>query len=334
MRAVCCREPGRHQEIEVEPPAVPQGWARVGIAYVGICGTDYHIFEGTHPFLNYPRVIGHELSGRVIDPGASGLKAGDPVVINPYLNCGTCVACRSGTPNCCETLKVLGVHIDGGMTEEIVVPPDHLYPASHIDLRDAAMVEFLAIGAHAVRRSEIAAGARVLVIGAGPIGLGTAIFARIAGGTVTILDAAPDKVSSARGLGFDAYALGEVDGAAFAGVRRTGFDTVLDATGSLRSMAAAITYVRNGGSLTLVGVTSGDLVWPDSEVHRRELTIRASRNATRADFDLVMDSIARGLVPTSKLATHATDLAHVCELMPSWAKDRGGLIKATVQIAA
>src|SRR3569833_649270 len=214
MRALCCGEPGKLELIDVPPPKAPPGWARVAIAYVGICGTDYHIFEGTHPFLAYPRIIGHELSGRIVEPGGSGLEPGDAVVINPYLNCGTCAACRSGTPNCCETLKVLGVHIDGGMTEEIVVPPDHLYPASHIDLRDAAMVEFLAIGAHAVRRSEIAAGARVLVIGAGPIGLGTAIFARIAGGTVTILDAAPDKVASARGLDFDAYALGEVDGAA------------------------------------------------------------------------------------------------------------------------
>jgi 2-desacetyl-2-hydroxyethyl bacteriochlorophyllide A dehydrogenase len=332
MRALCCVEPGRLDVIDVPPPQAPAGWARVAIAYVGICGTDYHIFEGTHPFLNYPRVIGHELSGRVVEPGDSGLKAGDAVVINPYLNCGTCVACRTGSPNCCETLKVLGVHTDGGMTEEIVVPPDHLYPTGGIELRDAAMVEFLAIGAHAVRRSEIHKGARVLVIGAGPIGLGTAIFARIAGGEVTILDAAQDKVASARGLGFSAAELSEVDGEAFKRARGTGFDIVLDATGSLRSMAGAIAYVRNGGALTLVGVTSGDLVWPDSEVHRRELTIRASRNATKEDFTHVMTSIEAGLVPTAKLATHATGFDKVAEFLPLWAKDRSGLIKAIVRL--
>ena len=332
MRALCCVEPGKLELIDVPPPKAPPGWARVAIAYVGICGTDYHIFEGTHPFLAYPRIIGHELSGRIVEPGDSGLEPGDAVVINPYLNCGTCVACRSGTPNCCETLKVLGVHIDGGMTEEIAVPPDHLYPAGNIALRDAAMVEFLTIGAHAVRRSEISAGQRALVSGAGPIGLGTAIFAEIAGAQVTVLDAAADKVAAARGLGFSASELSEVNGEAFKLARGTGFDIVLDATGSLRSMAAAISYVRNGGALTLVGVTSGDLVWPDSEVHRRELTIRASRNATEADFMHVMRSIETGRVPTTKLATHATDLDKVSQLLPQWAKDRSGLIKAIVEI--
>jgi 2-desacetyl-2-hydroxyethyl bacteriochlorophyllide A dehydrogenase len=332
MRALCCVEPGRLELIEVPPPKTPAGWARVAIAYVGICGTDYHIFEGTHPFLAYPRVIGHELSGRVVEPGESGPEPGAAVVINPYLNCGICAACRGGTPNCCETLKVLGVHIDGGMTEEIAVPPDHLYPAGNIALRDAAMVEFLAIGAHAVRRSEIGAGQRALVIGAGPIGLGTAIFAQIAGAQVTVLDAAPDKVASARRLGFSASELKQVENDDFKRSRATGFDIVLDATGSLRSMAAAIGYVRNGGALTLVGVTSGDLVWPDSEVHRRELTIRASRNATEADFMHVMRSIETGRVPTARLATHATDLGSVSQLLPLWAKDRSGLIKAIVEV--
>lgn len=332
MRALCCVEPGRLELIEVAPPELPEGWARVAVAHVGICGTDYHIFEGTHPYLAYPRVIGHELSGRIVEPGDSGLKAGDPVVINPYLSCGRCEACRHGTPNCCENIKVLGVHTDGGMTEQIAVPPDNLYRADGLDLTDAAMVEFLAIGAHAVRRSEIEPGQRVLVIGGGPIGLGTAIFARIAGGDVTVLDAADDKVAAARGFGFRAAGLGDVEGEAFKTARRTGFDVVLDATGSLRSMAAAVNYVRNGGSLTLVGVTSGDLVWPDGEVHRRELTIRASRNATDVDFRHVMDSIRNGAVPAKQLATHATDLDHVADRLPGWAKDRSGLIKAIVTI--
>src|SRR3569623_962497 len=129
MRALCCVEPGKLELIDVPLPAAPAGWARVASAYVGICGTDYHIFEGTHTFLAYPRIIGHELSGRIVQPGDSGLNHGDAVVINPYLNCGSCAACRSGTPNCCETPQVPVVHIDGGMTEEIAVPPDHPYPA-------------------------------------------------------------------------------------------------------------------------------------------------------------------------------------------------------------
>src|SRR6185312_5757652 len=184
------------------------------------------------------------------------------------------------------------------MTEEIVVPPGNLYRADGLDLTDAAMVEFLAIGAHAVRRSQIEPGQRVLVIGGGPIGLGTAIFARIAGGDVTVLDAADDKVDASRGFGFRAAGPSEVEGDAFKAARRTG----------------------------------GDLVWPDGEVHRRELTIRSSRNATDVDFRHVMDSIRNGSVPAKKLATHATDLDHVADRLPGWAKDRSGLIKAIVTI--
>src|SRR3569833_2900082 len=110
MRALCCVEPGKLELIDVPLPAAPAGWARVAIAYVGICGTEYHNFEGTHPFLAYPRIIGHELSGRIVQPGDCGLNPGDAVVISPYLNCGTCASCRSVTPNCCETLHLLGVH--------------------------------------------------------------------------------------------------------------------------------------------------------------------------------------------------------------------------------
>jgi len=332
MQALSVEAPGRTRLVEVARPELHAGWVRVGIAYVGICGTDYHIFEGTHPFLEYPRIIGHELSGRVLDPGDSALSIGAAVVINPYLNCGHCPACLSGTPNCCETLKVLGVHTDGGMTEEIVMPAKNLYPATGISLRDAAMVEFLCIGAHAVRRTELSGKHRALVIGAGPIGLGTAVFARIAGAEVTLLDAADDKIAAAAEMGFAAFNLSQVEDEAFKTRRASGFDAVLDATGSLRSMAAALLYARNGGALTLVGVTSGDLVWPDAEVHRREMTIRASRNATDTDFRHVMDSIRAGLVPTDALATHSTDLDHVATDLARWSHDRTGLIKAIVTI--
>jgi len=332
MQALSVEAPGRTRLVEVARPELHAGWVRVGIAYVGICGTDYHIFEGTHPFLEYPRIIGHELSGRVLDPGDSALSIGAAVVINPYLNCGHCPACLSGTPNCCETLKVLGVHTDGGMTEEIVMPAKNLYPATGISLRDAAMVEFLCIGAHAVRRTELSGKHRALVIGAGPIGLGTAVFARIAGAEVTLLDAADDKIAAAAEMGFAAFNLSQVEDEAFKTRRASGFDAVLDATGSLRSMAAALLYARNGGALTLVGVTSGDLVWPDAEVHRREMTIRASRNATDTDFRHVMDSIRAGLVPTDALATHSTDLDHVASDLARWSHDRTGLIKAIVTI--
>jgi 2-desacetyl-2-hydroxyethyl bacteriochlorophyllide A dehydrogenase len=332
MRAILCPEPGKLTLVDIGRPELKSGWVRVAIRHIGICGTDYHIFEGTHPMLHYPRIMGHELSGVVTDPNGSDFASGDPVVINPYLNCGHCPACLEGKTNCCETLSVIGVHSDGGMTEEIVMPAGNLYPARDLTLQQAAMIEFLAIGAHAVRRTEIKPGQRVLVVGSGPIGLGTAFFAKIAGGDVTVVDAAADKVAITRELGFRTFNVSEVDGAEFTAQKKSGFDAVLDATGSIRAMNASIFHVRSGGAYTLVGVIKGDLVWPDSEVHRRELTIRGSRNATKQDFDHVMDSIRRGLVPTDRLATHATGLDQVVTDLPRWVHERDGLIKAIITV--
>lgn len=332
MRAISCVAPNQLALVDAPRPELQNGWVRVAIRHVGICGTDYHIFEGNFPYFEYPRIIGHELSGTVIDPNGAPLQAGDPVVINPYVNCGHCPACREGRANCCETLKVIGVHADGGMADEIVIPAQNLYPAVGISLRDAAMVEFLAIGAHAVRRSEVKSGQRAVVIGSGPIGLGVAFMAKIAGADVTVIDAAPDKIEATRGLGFPTFAPDQLEGEEFMAIKRSGFDAVYDATGSIRAMNASIFHTRNGGTYTLVGVIKGDLVFPDAEVHRRELTIRASRNATKADFEAVMAAIRSGGIPTDKLATHATSIERVPVDMPVWAHDRTGLIKAIVTL--
>ncbi len=143
---------------------------------VGICGTDYHIYEGKHPFLEYPRVMGHELAVEVVEaPVGFGLSVGEVAVVNPYLSCGACIACRRGKPNCCVRISVLGVHRDGGMAGAAGCPPSNLIRADGLGLDACATVEFLAIGAHAVRRrAPLPAEDRVLIVGAGPIGLGVA----------------------------------------------------------------------------------------------------------------------------------------------------------------
>ncbi|WP_421589988.1 zinc-binding alcohol dehydrogenase family protein [Shinella sp. M27] len=336
MKAVVCVEPGRLEAAERERPAVPHGWARVAVSHVGICGTDYHIFEGKHPFLEYPRIMGHEVSATVIEPGASGLAAGIPVVVNPYISCGTCVACRKGKPNCCTAIRVLGVHTDGAFCEEITVPAENLYPAEGLSLEAAATVEFLAIGAHAVRRSLAPAGSRALVIGAGPIGLGTALFSRIAGHDVTLMDTSQERLAmAAERFGFTS---GLVAGAAAADeVSRVtdgdGFDVVFDATGYGKSMEAAFGYVAHGGALVLVSVVKDEIRFSDPEFHKREMMLIGSRNATRVDFEHVMASIRAGHVPIEALVTHRTTLDAVPADLSRWATDKAGLIKAVVCVA-
>lgn len=339
MKAAICSEPGRLDMIDRPAPgSPPKGWARLAVSHVGICGTDYHIFEGKHPYLEYPRVMGHEISATVIEPGEGvSLTPGTPVIVNPYLSCSTCVACLKGKPNCCTAIKVLGVHTDGALCEEILVPETNLYPAGDLSLEAAATVEFLAIGAHAVRRSLAPAGSRALVIGAGPIGLGTALFSRIAGHQVTLLDASAERLQmAAERLGFaDGILAG--DGALDAVLSATGgdgFDVVFDATGFGGSMEKSFSFVAHGGCLVFVSVVKCDIRFSDPEFHKREMMLVGSRNATRQDFEHVAASIRAGHVPVSSLITHRTTLDAVITDLPRWAHEKTGLIKAVVKISA
>jgi 2-desacetyl-2-hydroxyethyl bacteriochlorophyllide A dehydrogenase len=338
MKAVLCREPGVLDLVERPSPEKPApGWVRLAVSHVGICGTDYHIFEGKHPFLEYPRVMGHEISATVLEAGDGvALAVGTPVIVNPYLSCGTCVACRQGKANCCTNIKVLGVHTDGAFCEEINVPAGNLYAAKGLSLEAAATVEFLAIGAHAVRRSMAPSGSRSLVIGAGPIGLGAAIFSRIAGHEVTLLDTSAERLAmAAERFGFTSGIIAN-DGTADAVKAKTdgdGFDVVFDATGYGPSMEKAFLYVAHGGALVLVSVVKDDIRFSDPEFHKREMMVIGSRNATRVDFEHVADSIAKGLVPIDQLITHRTTLADAPRDLARWAHEKSGLIKAVIKVA-
>jgi len=337
MKAVICPEPGRLDIIDRPAPgAPPKGWARLAVSHVGICGTDYHIFEGKHPYLEYPRVMGHEISATVLEPGEGvSLAPGTPVIVNPYLSCGTCVACRKDKPNCCTAIKVLGVHTDGALCEEILVPETNLYAAGDLSLEAAATVEFLAIGAHAVRRSLAPAGSRALVIGAGPIGLGTALFSRIAGHQVTLLDASAERLEmAAERLGFaDGILAGEgVLEGVLSATGGDGFDVVFDATGFGGSMEKSFLFVAHGGCLVFVSVVKDDIRFSYPEFHKREMMLVGSRNATRQDFEHVAASIRAGHVPVESLITHRTTLDAVVTDLPRWAHEKAGLIKAVVKV--
>lgn len=336
MKAIVCVEPGKLERREVPPPAPREGWIAIDMRAIGVCGTDLHIFEGTHPFLQYPRIMGHELSAVVAEgSGNDSLPPGTPVVVNPYLVCGTCIACRKGRFNCCMTLQCLGVHTDGGMTERIVLPEGNLYPAGDLPERDIAMVEFLAIGAHAVRRSATGKGERALVVGMGPIGIGTALFARAAGADVTVLDVSEGRLAFARDkLGF-ANQIQAGPGAVSEARRLTGsefYDCVFDATGNARAMEASLAFVAHAGKLVFVGVLNADLTFPDPELHKREIDLLASRNALKADFDRVMAAIRAGDIPTGAINTHSARLDDLPEAMPAWLASDAPPVKAILTL--
>jgi 2-desacetyl-2-hydroxyethyl bacteriochlorophyllide A dehydrogenase len=335
IEALVCLEPGKLQ-IEKRPsPQAAPGHVLVRPRCVGICGTDYHIFEGKHPFLNYPRVMGHELAVEVVTsaPG-SGTETAEIFAVNPYLSCGHCIACRNGKPNCCVKISVLGVHQDGGLAGLLSLPADNLVPASGLTADQCAMVEFLAIGAHAVRRGSVTRKDRVLVVGAGPIGLGVALFAGFAGGKVAVLDLDRGRSSAAKSLLGVATISGEDDitNAVEAMTDAEGFDVVFDATGNTSAMVKGFDHVAHGGHYILVSVVKDPITFMDPDFHRKEMTLLGSRNATSEDFERVIAAIRDGMVPVDHIITHRTDLFGAVQDIPRWATDKSGLIKAVVEL--
>ena len=266
-------------------------------------------------------------------PGAPFV-AGETVVVNPYLFCGTCVACRAGKPNCCVRISVLGVHRDGGMAELLSLPARNLVRADGLSADQCATVEFLSIGAHAVRRSGIAGGDNVLVVGAGPIGLGAAIFARLSGGKVAIFDRDAERAAAAQSIAGVAAlpASGDAREAVADWTNGDGFDVVLDATGSPVAMEAGFDLVAHGGRYVLVSVVKDTITFRDPDFHRREMTLFASRNALSVDFERVIAAIRAGDVPVDRLITQRTTLAGAVADIPRWATQKSGLIRALIEI--
>jgi 2-desacetyl-2-hydroxyethyl bacteriochlorophyllide A dehydrogenase len=327
--ALVCLEPGRLKVVKRPGPQAGPGHALVRPRRVGICGTDYHIFEGKHPFLEYPRVMGHELAVEVVQAPVQGrLAPGEIGVVVPYLSCGGCKACRAGKPNCCVSLSVLGVHQDGGLAELLSVPAGNFIPAHGLGVDECACIEFLAIGAHAVRRGTVTTGDEVLVVGAGPIGLGVALFARLAGASIAVSDRDAERAAAVGSLiGVNVVSL--ESGARDLTDR---FDVVFDATGNAAAMEQEFGFVAHGGRYVLVGVVTGSITFRDPDFHRKETTLLGSRNATAGDFERVIAAIRDGEVPTGRLITHRTRLEDAVRDIPVWATQKTGLIKALIEI--
>ena len=335
MKALLCDEPGRLSLVDRPRPARGDGEVLVRIRHVGICGTDFHIFGGRHPFLEYPRVMGHELSGTVEDPGDGHLTAGQPVYIVPYLSCGTCAACRKGLSNACQNIRVLGVHCDGGMAEFLSVPAQNVIPTGDIPLADAAMIEFLAIGAHGIRRGAVSDTDRMLVTGSGPIGMSAVLFAKARGAHVTVMDMREDRLAFALDqLGTDAVLLADA-GAEAEAARMTGgdgFDVVVDATGAAAPIERGFGFLAHGARYVLLSVVRENISFSDPEFHKREATLLASRNALAEDFAEVVRQMQAGRIPTRALNTHRGALADAATLIPDWTRPEAGVIKAILDV--
>ena len=322
MKQIVLEAPGRFTEREVQAPIAAAGQALVQIEKVGVCGSDFHAFAGSHPIYTYPRIIGHELSGVVVEAPANekGIQSGDRCAIEPYMSCGKCRACEIGRNNCCERIRILGIHVDGGMQEFLSVPLVLLHKSNRLSLDQLALVETLGIGAHAVMRSGLKEGEEALIVGAGPIGIAVAQFAAAVGAKVHLVEKSEWRRAFVESLGYTASLTPEDRQA----------DAVFDATGSAVAMGKSLGQVATGGRLVYVGLTRDQVCIDDSVFHRKEVTLLASRNSHR-QFPRIIQLIEEGKIDTSRWVTDRLSLAEVAsqfQLLPN----RQSLIKAIVDV--
>lgn len=336
MRAIECLSPGELRLVSRPEPEPSPGEVLLRIRRVGVCGTDFHIYKGDQPFVAYPRIMGHELAAEVVANNGSGpLKPGDLVCVLPYIACGECIACRRGKRNCCVNIAVLGVHSDGGLAEFLCVPERCAVKADGVGLDALAMTEFLSIGLHAVRRAGIEGGERALIVGAGPIGLGAALFAELSGAEITIVDVSDRRLAACRDILPSAHTLHAGDALSSRLAALTDgnfFDVVFDATGNRAAMEKGFQYVAHGGAYVLISIVQGDIAFNDAEFHKRETTLFASRNATREDFEDVLSTMRAGRIRLDLLNTHKSTLEDLPKALPQWLSPEAGVIKAIVEV--
>ncbi len=322
MRQIILRQPGEFQQQQAEPPRAHAGEALVRVHRIGVCGTDLHAFAGRQPFFAYPRVLGHELGVEVVEapPNDRGIACGDRCAVEPYIRCGQCRACRLQRPNCCETLKVFGVHIDGGMQPYFRVPVELLHKSEKLTLDQLALVETLGIGFHAVERSALEAGEDALVVGAGPIGLAVTQFAQARGAKVRVLELSEPRRAFVERLGVETLASPPSEPCG----------VVFDATGNSKAMEAAFEYVAPAGRLVFVGLVLGRISFEDPLFHRREMTVLSSRNSCFA-FPRIIQMIENGQVDTAPWITDRLALADVPRDFAAL-RQRPDLVKAMVEV--
>lgn len=336
MKAIILHEPGRFEYITKEKPSdLKPDNVLLKIKKVSICGTDLHAYKGKQPFFTYPRILGHEVSAEIVTVGSEveGLKVGDKCTVEPYRNLVADQAVRKGKTNCGSSLTVLGVHEDGAMQEYITYKASHVHLTNGLDDDQISLIEPLAIAAHAVDRAGLIAADTVLVVGAGPIGIGVVANARLMGVKIAVLDLVQNR------LDFVNNKFPEVETILLSEdldkQLRTVFEgelptVIFDATGSKRSMENSFNLVTHGGTIVFVGLFVGAVSFDNPNFHRKEITLKASRNATASDFKKVINLLRSGDINTEELITHRIAFDQMKDNFDTLYQADQNLIKAVV----
>lgn len=339
MRALELQEPGRFVWREVpepKPEALGLEEVLVKVCDVGLCGTDINAYHGRQAFFSYPRILGHELGVRIVDVGKAvvHLKSGDLCAVEPYLSEPGDIAYERGKSNCSESTRCLGVHLDGGMQDYLVLPAKRLHCSERLSTDILAMVEPLCIGHHAVERARLIGDEHVAVVGLGPIGLGVVQFATLSGAKVFGVDICPRRLERAKDLYPSMELILLQSGVTLPDSwRALGHrfpEVVWDCTGNKASMEDSVRLVCHGGRLVLVGISNGELCFSNPDFHKRELSIISSRNATSSNFRSVIKLLEGGEVNVLKWITHRSSAEDFPNCIDKWLRTEERLLKGII----
>ena len=313
MKTVLLKQPGEIGISEIEKTSRRENEVLLKVRSTGICGSDIGAYKGVNPLVSYPRIIGHEIAGEVVEVAADEktFRVGDRVILEPYVYCGQCYPCSIGHTNCCENLTVRGVHIEGGMAEYVSHPRHLLHKVPEdIPWHLIPMAEPLVIAMHAVKQSEVKAGEHVAITGAGQIGLLAAQYALTLGALPIVVDPVDERLALATRLGVP-HLINPVSQDAVAQIkaitRARMAEAAIEASGAASAIRAMVDYVAYAGRIALVGWPKSDIPMPTALFTKKELTIRGSRNSV-GQFPESLRLIAEGKVDVAALLTKTVSL--------------------------
>ncbi|MDY5348299.1 MAG: zinc-binding alcohol dehydrogenase family protein [Candidatus Ventricola sp.] len=332
MKRIVLTEPGHIEVQETEMPKRREGETLLRLLYGGICGSDLGSYRGANFYITYPRTIGHEFSAVVVETDGASLRPGQLVTCNPYFNCGTCYSCRRGFVNCCVNNQTMGVQREGAFADYITVPTERVYDGEGIDPRELALVEPFCISHHGVSRANIVPDERVLVMGAGAIGILAAVTAKLQGAKVYIADVAPEKLAFVRDhFPVDGCLLNEGGGSIAAAAEEItkgdGFDVTVEAAGVPASFCACVDASAPRGRMVQIGVSKKPADFNFTLLQKKELCVMGSRAATRGDFAQTMQYVREGRVDLSSLITRTFPAAQAPEAFACLHEHAGSIVK-------
>lgn len=340
MKSIYINAPGEVEIKDIDAPVRKKGEALLKILYGGICGSDLGSYRGTFAYFDYPRIPGHELSAEVIEVDEDneyGIKPGMIVTCNPYFNCGHCYSCRHGIVNACMDNQTLGCQRDGGFREYFTIPVERVYDGKGMNPKTLAAVEPFCISYHGVKRANVHEGDKVLVVGAGTIGVLAAVAAKARGATVYISDVAEGKLEIAKGFGVDGTLLNDspenfakrVD----AITNGNGFDVTIEAVGLPSTFQNCIDACCFGGRMVLIGVGKRNLDFNFTLIQKKELNVFGSRNAMKSDFLELIDLVNAGKAPLEKIITNTYAFDDAAKAFYDFAHNPGDMLKVVIDFS-